>query len=211
MYIYIHTHTQTHTLEKALVVLSTCSELIGSTSDDSCLEALCVLVADVAKLLADHKADQNPEKIAVVQKEVDWFWTTLFPNDNGAFCASEKFHSQRLKEAAFDALNQLALVNSSTLAQLLRLANQAHEKSPNHDDDYEVSEAPERIGVGLRNLANTCYINSLLQQIFMVPGFVSKFLSVAQKSDNPPIHVGDKGSGGRRKTQRSTNCQRLLI
>ena len=71
--------------------------------------------------------------------------------------------------------------------------NQAIQNSlREHDQDFSISDISnpesnlrfEKLPVGLKNIRNTCYFNSLIQTYFMIPKFIQEILSFKKPPEN---------------------------
>ena len=93
------------------------------------------------------------------------------------FASNAKCCSPRSREAAFDALKALALSSSALLLSLAQSLNEL--LLPRTDGNWNVAphESCRRDFVGLRNKGCTCYMNAIIQQLFMIPFFSCAILS----------------------------------
>ena len=88
-----------------------------------------------------------------------------------------KFHDNFLREYSFNLLNDLISSNANYLYELLPKVLSHHKKlnkntQNNNETDVDVNfRLPSEKLIGLRNFGSTCYLNSLLQQFFMIPTF----------------------------------------
>ena len=88
-----------------------------------------------------------------------------------------KFHDNFLREYSFNLLNDLISSNVNYLYELLPKVLSHHKKlneftQNSNETDVDVNfRLPSEKLIGLRNFGSTCYLNSLLQQFFMIPTF----------------------------------------
>lgn len=117
----------------------------------------------------------------------------------GAAVAPPMCKSPSTRRAAFMLLDSLVLEHPANLLQLVRLLTPLHLQSHSGGlapDEWEFEskqddKSPEGY-VGLRNLGNTCYLNSTVQQFFMIPAFRQQLLAVEPSDEaksNPDLSV----------------------
>ena len=94
-----------------------------------------------------------------------------------------KFHDNFLREYSFNLLNDLIGSNGNYLLGLLPKVLSHHKKlnemtQNNNETEVDVNfRLPSEKLIGLRNFGSTCYLNSLLQQFFMIPTFRQDLLN----------------------------------
>jgi len=102
-----------------------------------------------------------------------------------------KCKSQTSRLAAFNLLCVLSRDSSENLLQICKYLQPIHAKGAwrtKRTSDWnimpEISEKSATGYVGLKNLGCTCYMNSLLQQLFMIPSFRNDILAVEDPKKN---------------------------
>jgi len=95
------------------------------------------------------------------------------------------------RRAAFALLGELAKGSDANFKQLVQLLTGLHGSTHSNglrpfDWDFEAKaeEKSDTGFVGLKNLGCICYMNSLMQQLFMVPPLRRNLLSAADKEEN---------------------------
>ena len=96
-----------------------------------------------------------------------------------------KFTLKKTRKKAFLLLISLSTASPSNYALLLKLICQHHESIKQYSNrlqyfDIDVGNRSKAGYVGLKNFGATCYINSLLQQFFMMPDLRNILLSMDQ-------------------------------
>jgi len=123
---------------------------------------------------------ENINKIASEEKKdfIQLLYNCLFDiSHNNNKINPFKFHDNFLREYSFNLLNDLISSNGNYLNELLpkvlshhKKLNQITQNSNETDVDVNFRLPSEKL-IGLRNFGSTCYLNSLLQQFFMIPTF----------------------------------------
>eukprot|EP01083_Nonionella_stella_P001556 4478_1 len=96
-----------------------------------------------------------------------------------------KCKSFESRKAAFGLLNALVRNNASNVEQLFKLLGTLIQSgSTAHQMSWEIDPVHNMKAsfVGLKNLGATCYMNSLMQQLYMTPGFARAMLKVEDPS-----------------------------
>ena len=109
---------------------------------------------------------------------IDLIFNCLFEiSKNKNKINSYKFTDLSLRQHSFDLLIELITSNENYLYQLLPKVLSHHKKLKEFDANkiqipFDVNlRSPLEKFVGLRNFGCTCYLNSLFQQMFMIPTF----------------------------------------
>jgi ubiquitin C-terminal hydrolase len=93
-----------------------------------------------------------------------------------------KYSSKYLRQKAFSLLLHLIKVKESYKKELAHLVSKHHTSFKNEEImkmDLEIPlRSKEDTFIGLRNYGCTCYLNSLIQQLFMIPSFRDNIFSV---------------------------------
>ena len=116
------------------------------------------------------------------------------PAEGGPGGALPKFKKKETRKRAFQLLNQLCKGDADNFEELLLLltTRQHHEyetvskASGGAGDEYSVPLRASGAYAGLRNFGCTCYINSLLQQLYMIPEIRRGFLAHKQVAADDP-------------------------
>ena len=77
--------------------------------------------------------------------------------------------------------------NESHYSKIISYLNKYHEKSFwkkfNHENwDLNSNETPKTKYIGLKNMSSTCYLNSIIQQLYMIPMFRETILKIENPS-----------------------------
>ncbi|KAG9253927.1 uncharacterized protein F5Z01DRAFT_136950 [Emericellopsis atlantica] len=133
----------------------------------------------------------------------DLFWRHLFPRTRRQADSSVQnvALTDRTRAGLCAIILELAKADDSVLADILHSLNEVLPYiEPDEDLQYTFYDMPNPFDpsrvlrtssgyVGLRNLANTCYLNSLVTQLFMNPEFRAFMLKAKQKSNTDSQHL----------------------
>ena len=105
-------------------------------------------------------------------------------NSDGGNCAPKAKHFQT-RSLAFNLLAVLSrdcLENLNIVLEYLKKFNQDPSWRTNKESDWKIKlyddEKSSTGYVGIKNLGCICYMNSVNQQLFMIPGFRNDILSI---------------------------------
>ena len=130
-----------------------------------------------------HKIITNYINILYEKKKIDYieflfdFLFLIQKNKNSQKINSYKFKDNLLRNNLFNLLTELISLDNKYLLRILPKLILHHKKleisDPNAiETPLDVNiRAPEENLIGLRNFGSTCYLNSLTQQLFMMPSF----------------------------------------
>lgn len=95
--------------------------------------------------------------------------------------------------AAFDVINALcsgSAENLTVLNETLTLLFYSDSESPITEWEYSPPVGPRRTDgfVGLKNAGATCYMNSVLQQLYMIPSVRNGVLTIEGMSARPAVN-----------------------
>eukprot|EP00004_Rigifila_ramosa_P006247 TRINITY_DN1692_c0_g1_i1.p1 TRINITY_DN1692_c0_g1~~TRINITY_DN1692_c0_g1_i1.p1 ORF type:complete len:3114 (-),score=719.02 TRINITY_DN1692_c0_g1_i1:25-8475(-) len=163
------------------------------TDSDNVLAGLMTLMCTLLKAYPTHKAAVGSRSSGQLLHEV--FFKCLFeiPSPDDITPPKAKHRATRL--VAFRLLNELAS-DPRNFQELSELVSQQHTGGESRTLwHYQPLNFEKCVSgyVGLRNLGATCYMNSLMQQLYMVPAFRYGMLSLdeptltkVQTQHNPP-------------------------
>jgi len=123
----------------------------------------------------------------------------LFQIDQQNSALTAKARNQETRSQAYQTLLSLIIKSPNNIQSLLSLISAAHSTSLSRDraiwELESESLSMKNNYVGLKNLGNTCYLNSYIQQLTMVPGFAEAILTttvkLADDKNNSNENVGD--------------------
>eukprot|EP01083_Nonionella_stella_P122092 367144_1 len=155
----IRAHPRTESRAAATADPALCGEM-------RLVRVLCSFAPNSAHLIRTHQA------VELV------FWPLLFDiptvENRGDRCPPCCKHEESRK-IAFGLLGDLAMTSRENCRTLLELLSSQHTEPPLTDNgwyyDQDCLEKSKSGYVGLENLGATCYMNSLVQQLYMVPEF----------------------------------------
>ncbi|TID14636.1 Ubiquitin carboxyl-terminal hydrolase-like domain [Venturia nashicola] len=151
-------------------------EIVGQDNPDPVIRGFSTILRLCGRAL--------PRKMIglTAQKLVNQVWSKfLFPRKSLPF--GNQLHRQQVlpvlesatRQSMLDLITTLAFSTQDLLGDLLRLADQPklgeHFNSQRWSIDRSIILRAPSGFVGMRNLSNTCYMNSLMTQLFMNPGF----------------------------------------
>jgi hypothetical protein len=155
--------------------------------NDHVLRGLLSLTHEILRQVPSIKEDVGQKQGLV--KEV--FYHCLFETptpESRSKCPPPKCKSRLSRRIAYALLVELTRTCPANYSELLSLILPLH-RPPNYgargEWEYEAkSEEKSETGyVGLKNLGCTCYMNSLMQQLYMVPKLRSNLLTVEEKPE----------------------------
>ena len=104
---------------------------------------------------------------------------------------SYKFKDNFIRDNLYNLLTDLIALDNNYLLKLLPKVITHHTKLEIHDPNrietpFDVSiRSPDEKLIGLRNFGSTCYLNSLTQQLFMMPSFRKDLFNNFVITENP--------------------------
>ena len=116
-------------------------------------------------------------------------WTSLLfatPTENlHGTNAPPKCKTKKARQAAYDLLKEFAKSSTNKYEELLGFISSRHMERNLKKWNFAPSESQRSsLGyAGLKNLGCTCYMNSLIQQLFMIPRFRKGVLSIESPND----------------------------
>jgi len=164
-----------------LGLLNTLADLIQDHPDRQTQQAglLAVLFNDFLFALPDEDASSSSASSSSSPSSAS--------SSSSSSASLPRCHSDASRFAAMKLIVALCSHHSNNLQSLLKLlSEQSAQVSKLNVWDY----APDKLAVsplgyvGLRNLGATCYMNSLVQQFFMIPEFRLGLLSAVDKEEN---------------------------
>lgn len=151
-------------------------EIVGQDNPDPIIRGFSAILRLCGRAL--------PRKMIglTAQKLVNQIWSKfLFPRKSLPFGNQPQAKEvlpvleSATRQSMLDLITTLAFGNQELLDDLLRLADEPklgeHFNSQRWSIDRSVILRAPSGFVGMRNLSNTCYMNSLMTQLFMNPGF----------------------------------------
>jgi ubiquitin C-terminal hydrolase len=97
-----------------------------------------------------------------------------------------KCKAAKTRNLAFSLIESLGLHSSDYLQDVLSFVSGLHISQSIGDWNVSADDGSRKNFVGLKNQTNTCYMNSSLQQLFMVPGVAQEILRSPDEDDIPP-------------------------
>lgn len=151
-------------------------EIVGQDNPDPIIRGFSAILRLCGRAL--------PRKMIglTAQKLVNRVWSKfLFPRQSLPFGNQSQANGSlpvlesATRQSMLELITTLAFSNQDLLGDLLRLADQPrlgdHFNSQRWNIDRSIILRAPSGFVGMRNLSNTCYMNSLMTQLFMNPGF----------------------------------------
>jgi len=167
---------------------------IFATSEDSNIEITDAALSGIMKLaneLINMKGNTESLNISERIKNINQiFMGCLFPGKNERFICK----TTESRQAAYKLIGSLAQRNTECWSYLLRNCVFPLREKINELDVWMYSPGVyehSRFGyTGLKNLGCICYINSMLQQFFMIPPFRNSITSIC---DGKAPNIGENG------------------
>jgi len=116
---------------------------------------------------------------------------------NSLFCiesAGARFKEQKLRKQALGLLEVMCKSFSKEGETIRKYLDDIHCNGSwrtNRREDWKISSGINRSNnfLGLKNLGATCYVNSLIQQLFMIPSFRKQIIEVEHKPINKEDNI----------------------
>eukprot|EP01116_Phalansterium_solitarium_P008217 TRINITY_DN2173_c0_g1_i3.p1 TRINITY_DN2173_c0_g1~~TRINITY_DN2173_c0_g1_i3.p1 ORF type:complete len:1275 (-),score=-28.51 TRINITY_DN2173_c0_g1_i3:4-3828(-) len=158
-----------------------------SCQPDLVLGGLLLLLRTLVKYHSYLKQQHDLGSGRVLQDVFDKCLFSVPTAETHGHSASPKAKVQATREAAFKLLIELVNGCSDNFVKLLgMLQRQLDLIAVTFDWQYHPGDREKSITgyVGLMNLGATCYMNSLLQQLYLVPQFRKGILSIEDRSES---------------------------
>ena len=121
-----------------------------------------------------------------------YIYNALFEILANSVIPSPKFKHESTRKSAFKLLLSLTSDNPLNSALLLKLLTKNHSNSKNFSTfDTEIQARSATGYVGLKNFGATCYMNSLIQQLFMILPFRKGIQNVEVPVNDPDDDIED--------------------
>lgn len=166
-------------------------ELRGSKNEDNVIIGLMTIATTIARNRQDLKPWIGRDHLIGVVF-TDFLFTFASPKNNGPD-APPLCKTQKSRSTAFNFLRELTNQCEENFIALVDRMIQCHgpRKIPLKFWAYQPTGFDKALCgyVGLRNLGATCYMNSLMQQFFMIPQFRANILQIrdAKEDENENI------------------------
>ena len=176
--------------KKVLGDISECIKSFTIKSPENLVTGVMALLNKVLEMLVEMREFVGQDCKLTIEILQNWLFNLPQIETKSKTVESSKCNSKVIQNAAFNLLSTLCYNCPSNISTVINYLTPIHVNASwrtNSSSDWSITPEIEDKSitgyVGIKNLGSICYMNSLLQQFYMIPSFRAEILAAKEKGE----------------------------